>query len=294
MHFKIPLNTLNIFACAARAESFQLAAEQLCISPSAVSHQIRNLEQRLGYKLFKRLDKQVELTERGLELLHSINEPLQQLFIASERALHPPTPSVEISCAPIFATRWLMPRLAEFYARYPVVDLSIKATTDRIDPSTHETDGVIRHGTGNWPELKSHLLINEQPVVVCCPNYLKKLGGQVTAKRLLELPLLDITAHPDRWKDWFAQQNIVADRRKCVVQVQNSAQAIEACQRSKLLCLVDKVMIERELQEGTLAIACAFKAESKYSYYLLWSENKPSKTAFRTFTHWLIEQATAK
>lgn len=291
MHFTIPLNNLNTFACAARVESFQLAAEQLHITPSAVSHQIRKLEQQLGYKLFERLDKQVRLTAEGQQLFQSINRPLHELFQASEQALTPPKPTVHISSVPMFATRWLMPRLSLFQTVQPNIELSIQATTDVVNIDSRQWDCAIRLGDGSWSDVNHLKLIDGDPVVACRTSLLERLGGPLTPKQLLQQPLIDAIATSDRWKAWFAQAGIRTDRRICVMKVQTAAQAIEACLLSDLFILVDKSMIEQEISDGQLTVACDLKEPSRFSYHLVWSKQQVESEAFLKFKAWLLQQA---
>jgi LysR family glycine cleavage system transcriptional activator len=123
MQNRLPLNSLNCFAYAADHLSFQKAAEALYVTPSAVSHQIRNLEKVLGYKLFDRSDQGVKLTSLGENLFADIRNPIQQLQAASRRALRGlKDNSLAISVAPIFATGWLLPRLQNFYISYPEIN----------------------------------------------------------------------------------------------------------------------------------------------------------------------------
>lgn len=290
MHFKIPLNMLNTFACAARVESFQLAAEQLHITPSAVSHQIRKLEQQLDYKLFERLDKQVRLTDQGHRLFQSINRPLHELFQATEQALTPPTPTVQINSVPLFATRWLMPKLDEFQTEHPDIELSIQATTDLVNLDSSNLDCAIRQGDGTWPDVNSIKIMDEQPVVACRPGLLDKLGGALSPIELLQQPLVDAVAHSDRWKAWFAQADIRTDRRICVMQVQTASQAIEVCQLSDHFLLVDRSMIAKEIENGQLAVASDQGKPSAFGYYLIWSKTRDVSDAFVRFKEWLCKQ----
>lgn len=290
MYFKIPLNSLNTFACAARYESFQQAATELHISPSAVSHQIRNLEQQLGYKLFQRLDKRVALTEPGLTLFQSLNQPFHQLHQATEQALKPPSPVVRISCAPLLATRWLMPRLQDFQRQHPTIEIALEATSERIDLDTAALDGVIRHGARHWPQMHELRSIEERAVIACRPGLLKRQGGSVTPEQLAQLPLLDIAAHPDRWQEWFSRFGLKTDRRACSMVVQNGAQAIEACLMSDHFMLLDSNMITSELQNGSLVIAADVECDQHYAFSLLWPRQRVPKPAFIAFRDWLATQ----
>ncbi|MCV6587401.1 MAG: LysR substrate-binding domain-containing protein [Marinobacterium sp.] len=288
MYFRLSLNHLNTFACAARYESFQQAAEQLNVTPSAVSHQVRQLEQQLGYTLFKRLDRQVRLTDAGLTLFQQLNQPLHQLHSAAEQALTTPHQQVKISCAPLYATRWLMPRLPDFRARFPDIEISIQATTEQVALESYELDGLIRHGAHNWPQMHQLRLLDEQPVIACRPALLRRLEvTRVTAELLQHQPLVDIAAHPDRWQAWFHQQGINADRRLCRTVVQNAAQAIDACLFSDLFLLLDRTPIERELADGSLVVVAEPENHEPYGLSLLWSKQRRPRAAFLTFHDWL-------
>jgi len=290
MYFKLTLNSLNTFACAARTESFQHAAEQLHISPSAVSHQIRKLEQQLGYPLFQRGDKQVNLTPRGLALFQQLNQPLHQLHQAAEQALQPQQNLVQISCAPAFATRWLLPRLQQFQQRYPEIEVNIQATTERVALESLQLDGIIRHGNQLWPEMHQLRLLQERSVVVCRPGLLKRLGCHLDAAQIAQQPLLDIAAHTDRWREWFSREGLNTSRQACCITVENTAQAIDACQLSDLFVLLDANMVEKELKEGSLVIAAEVETDAPYGFSLLWSKQRDASQAFLTFRDWLAQQ----
>ena len=144
MRARLSFQNLNTFATAAEVLSFQEAAELLHVTPSAVSHQIRSLEASLGYPLFERLDKRVRLTNRGRQLFLEIREPLKQLHQASRNALHGSEDNaLALSVAPVFATRWLLPRLKNFRARYPEISLSVIAAAGLVDFRSDPFDAAI-------------------------------------------------------------------------------------------------------------------------------------------------------
>lgn len=292
MYFKLTLNSLNTFACAARCESFQQAAAQLHISPSAVSHQIRNMESLLGYTLFQRGDKKVSLTPQGRSLLQQINQPLHLLHQATEQALQPQQAVVRISCAPVFATRWLLPRLNDFQQQHPEIEISIQATTERVALESLQLDGIIRHGNRRWPEMHQLQLLEERSVIACRPALLKRHSAPMSAAQIARQPLLDIAAHTDRWQEWFSREGLNTTRQACCVSVENTAQAVEACLLSDLFVLLDANMIERELAEGSLTIAAEVDTDRPYGFSLLWSKQRPASEAFMAFHHWLATQQT--
>ena len=164
MQSRLPLNSLNTFAAAAEKLSFQAAAEVLFVTPSAVSHQIRHLEELLGYKLFERLDKRVRLTTQGERLFNDIRLPIGQLHEAARRAQRGVDDStLAISVAPMLATGWLLPRLKDFYQLNSDINLSVVAATEVVDFSSDPFDASIRMGRGGWSNVKAvHLFGSEQ------------------------------------------------------------------------------------------------------------------------------------
>ena len=200
MRARLSFQNLNTFATAAEVLSFQEAAELLHVTPSAVSHQIRSLEASLGYPLFERLDKRVRLTNRGRQLFLEIREPLKQLHQASRNALHGSEDNaLALSVAPVFATRWLLPRLKNFRARYPEISLSVIAAAGLVDFRSDPFDAAIRMGNGHWPDTVSKRLFGKRIVAVCHPNLIMNNGGSTLSDiRMVAIKAEDAIGLVDR------------------------------------------------------------------------------------------------
>ncbi len=295
MQTRLPLNNLNTFAAAAEQLSFQLAAEVLYVTPSAVSHQIRNLESILGYPLFDRLDKRVRLTPQGERLFADIRAPLKELHQASRRALRGlQDNSLALSVAPVIATGWLLPRLKDFYARNPDINLSVIATTELVDVSSDPFDASIRMGLGDWENTLSYRLFNREIVAVCHPAMLDAHPGLFSVTELGQAARIQNASLPTLWNEWFESAGIEAPAKKTIhLQVQNSAQMIEVLQSADCVGLVDRNFIANDIRSGRLAIACDHVLADEVGYFLTAPQISQSLPSLQSFRDWLESQLTA-
>src|SRR6266851_4228437 len=166
-----PLNGLKAFEAAARSESITRAAAELNVTPGAVSHQVKALENAFGLKLFRRDRQRLILTDAGREYLAVIRDALDQIAVGTERLLQRQESGVlTVSTSPDFAAKWLVNRLSHFAEKYPDVDLRVSATTHYLDFARDDVDIAIRHGDGNWPGLDVQRLYSERLFPVCSPK----------------------------------------------------------------------------------------------------------------------------
>lgn len=291
MQAKLSFNHLNTFATAAQTLSFQQAASLLHVTPSAVSHQVRSLEERLGYSLFERLDKQIRLTAEGTRFYQQIREPLQQLHAASAKALRRSEDNhLTLSVAPVFATRWLLPRLKNFHAQHPEINLSILATTQLVDLRVEPVDAVIRMGMGPWPGTNGQKLFERCLIAVCHPRLLAAQGGDfLTPEQVAQQPLIYNAAMPGLWEAWFAAAGIKTPSHRGL-EVDSSAQTLESLDSTDAIGLVDLLFVADELTAGRLALACQHQLTGYESGFLLYPDNKPVSAALQTFSAWLLAQ----
>ena len=289
MQHRLPLNNLNTFASAAEHLSFQQAADSLYVTPSAVSHQVRNLEKILGYKLFNRLDKGVSLTPQGEVLFADIRLPMKQIHEASRKALRGLSDNtLALSVAPVFATGWLLPRLKGFYAHHAEINLSVIATTDLVDFQSDPFDASIRMGRGGWEDIESIRLFNQEIVAVCHPALLDTNKSMFTPAQMLEVNLIDNLSMAGLWKDWFRSAGINAHFKNSIkLQVQSSAQVIEALQSGDAIGLIDRKFISNDIESGRLAIACDHVLYSEDGYFLAFPSTAKELTSFQIFRDWL-------
>ena len=172
-----PLSALRAFEAVARRLSFSRAAEDLHVTPGAVSQQIRSLEELLGESLFVRTKRSVALTDVAMQMLPDIQAGLETLSRAiNSKATSSSGKTLTISVAPSFASKWLLPRLAEFSDQHPDIDLRISATVALADFRRDKVDLAIRLGRGSYPDLHAERLFGETLAPLCSPKLLKAKG----------------------------------------------------------------------------------------------------------------------
>src|SRR5215813_7641157 len=197
------LNALKAFEAAARHESFTRAAEELCVTQGAVSHQVKALEVELGIKLFNRERQRLLITEGGREYLTVLRDAFDRIAVGTERVVQRQSAGVlTVSTSPDFAAKWLVHRLGRFAEVHPGIDLRVSATMHHVDFAREDIDLAVRHGDGNWNGLHVARLCSEELFAVCSP---KLLSGRPRVRKphdLLKFPLLHVSDR-DGWRQWL-------------------------------------------------------------------------------------------
>src|SRR6187455_2295566 len=192
-----PLNALKAFEAAARHESFTRAAEELCVTQGAVSHQVKALEVELGLKLFNRERQRLVITEAGRAYLIVVRDAFDRIAAGTERLLQRQSGGVlTVSTSPNFAAKWLVHRLGRFSEAHPEIDLRISASMHHVDFAREEVDVAVRHGDGRWPGLHVSRLCAEALFPVCAPALVdgeKGLRSPADLRRHLLLHANDAT-----------------------------------------------------------------------------------------------------
>ena len=290
---RIPsFNSLRTFEAAARLLSFNLAAEELNVTPSAVSHQIRQLESVLDITLFRRLDKQIVLTPEGQRYYPQVHIGIRQLIEATQQLQkHCARDVLRLSVAPIFATRWLMPRMARFQAQVPQCEVSIQATTTITDFKIDEVDIAIRYGSGEWPGLHAIELLKETLCPVCSPEFIPKLKskGQQNA-----IPLITISVRPDDWQQWLEYSHMEDLQIQEGPVFESISQTVEAAITGAGLTIVDPILITRELETGQLVIPFDIRCPSNKSYYLVYPHSDKNREIVQQFEKWIRKEIEIK
>ena len=177
---------LKAFEAAARHESFTRAAEELCVTQGAVSHQVKALEAELAIKLFNRERQRLIITEAGRDYLAVVRDALDRLAVGTERLLQRQSAGVlTVSTSPDFAAKWLVHRLGHFAEAHAGIDLRVSATMHHVDFAREDVDMAVRHGDGNWSGLDAVQLSSEQLFAICSPKLLsgRRLGKPAVAAR---------------------------------------------------------------------------------------------------------------
>src|SRR5262245_23410169 len=171
------LNALKAFEAAARHESFTRAAEELCVTQGAVSHQVKGLEEELGVKLFNRERQRLLITEAGREYLVVVRDALDRIAMGTERLVQRQSSgALTISTSPDFAAKWLVHRRGRFAEAPPDSDVRVSATMHHVDFAREEVDLAVRHGDGNWAGMHVERLCAEQLFPVCSPKLVEDRG----------------------------------------------------------------------------------------------------------------------
>lgn len=305
-----PLQSLRVFECAARLLSFKLAAEELHVTPAAISHQIKGLEEHLGVPLFVRLTRALQLTDAGAAMLPHVQEGLRMLARGAEAAAGTPARTqLEVIVPPSFGTRWLMPRLQGFTRRYPDINLSLSTRLTSIDVSESpgarrdlddlregRTDAEIRFGNGRYPGMRADLIFEAEYVPVCNP-------ALISSKRPLASPgdlRYHVLIHDDtipelderpQWSEWLRVAGVTDVDVSRGPHFSNSGLALDAAKDGLGLTLAFRPLVARDIAEGRLAVPFDIALHTRYAYYLVTPEvtgERPELSAFRT---WLLEEA---
>lgn len=204
------LNSLRTFECAARLQSFALAAKELYVSPSAISHQIKQLEDRLGVSLFIRLDRKITLSPAGERYYPEVKKGIEillgatnELLAENSQADEPLT--VQMSVVPFFATRWLLPHLNKFRELHPQWQIKMQTSTDASDFEVQNFDLVIRRGKGPWEGMVAKLLCHERLAAVCHPSLAKQIQQP---NDLAKQALLFNAKVMSEWPEWYESQQL--------------------------------------------------------------------------------------
>ena len=196
------LNALKSFEAAARHESFTRAAEELCVTQGAVSHQVKALEQELGVTLFRRERQRLAITEAGRDYLAVIRDAFDRIAVGTERLMQRQNAGLlTISTSPDFAAKWLVHRIGRFSEAHPDIDLRVSATMQHIDFAREEVDLAVRHGDGQWAGLHVERLAAEELFPVCSPALLRRRRLRKPAD-LLKFPLLHLATR-EGWPAWL-------------------------------------------------------------------------------------------
>src|SRR3954447_14596611 len=198
-----PLNALKVFEAAARHESFTRAAEELCVTQGAVSHQVKALETQLAIKLFNRERQRLIITEAGRDYLTIVRDALDRIAIRTERLLQRQSAGVlTVSTSRDFAAKWLVHRLGHFAEAHSGIDLRVSATLHHVDFAREEVDLAVRHGDGNWPGLDTVRLSPEKLFAVCSPKLLSGRRRLSKPADILKHPLIHLDSR-EEWTRWL-------------------------------------------------------------------------------------------
>ena len=287
---RLPLSSLRVFVASAEHLHFSRAADALGVSAAAVSMQIRALEEYLGVPLFRRNGRQVELTADGQALLPKVRQALEDLELAldSMRADRRQG-QLCISVLPSFLQQWLLPRLPDFHARHPRIDLRIETSRDMTDFLREDVQAVVRFGLGDWRNLHVEMLLREWLVPVCAPKLLREHGKLTDRRQLDRVPLIQVSTEP--WSEWLDEAT--SDNRVKGSSMDDSAAAVRAAIAGQGFALARWSLAADEVASGQLVVASERITCSRRGYYFVCPRQYLDLEKVRMLRAWLVEKALA-
>lgn len=283
-----PLNALKAFEAAARHLSIKLAAEELCVTPGAVSQLIKVLEQYLNVKLFERVTRGIYLTDAGRDYLPSIRNAFRQIGEASERiGAQADSRMLTISATPFFASAWLIPRLASFRSAQPDIDLQIVTSTALVDFSRSDVDVAIRHGMGRYPGLQSDHVVTGEIMAIAAPTLVAKLGQPEKPSDLTSWPQVH-DSERKAWDLWFETHGVLERTTVRGPSFDDSGLLLRAVLAGQGAGLLPAALVEEELRDGRLNQLFPPKRMEDFAYYLVCPDNRRNQPKIVAFRDWIL------
>jgi LysR family glycine cleavage system transcriptional activator len=290
-----PLIAVRYFEAAARHLSFTKAAQELHVTHSAISHQIKALEEWLGVPLFRRLNRSLMLTEAGQSYARPVRESLEKLGEAS-RALRSreQTGTLTVSVMPSFAAKFLVPRLGSFRRAHPDIDVRISANERLVDFAREDVDVAVRSGRGNWPGLRVDWLARENLFPVCSPKLLSGPIPLATPADLLQHTLMHDSDWPDSmWPRWLSVAGVKAEPFKSSLSFNYSNLMIQAAIDGLGVALAQEALVRDDLASGRLVKPFDIDMPSDYANYVVTPEATAERPKVKAFREWLLAEIAA-
>lgn len=287
-----PPSWLRTFGVAARHMSFTRAAEELHVTQSAVSQQIRLLEDRLGQPLFHRLPQSLQLTEAGKAYLPVVREAFERLAFGTEEVFGIARQGlVTVRATPGFAEFWLAPRLEALFAAYPELELRVTSTIWNTDSIESGVDLEVRYGLGEWGELEAACLTREHLVPVCSPGVAARLQGD--PRHLARVRLLHTDGFRNGWPEWLDAAGVarhVDGGSGC--HFDTAILPLRLAEEGLGVALGRSSMIGQRLHHGRLVAPFDTPVPTREAFHLCWPSDTPLHPDAEIVRDWLIASAT--
>jgi LysR family glycine cleavage system transcriptional activator len=287
-----PLGALRAFEAAARHLSFKAAADELAVTPTAISHQLRLLEDSLGQRLFERRIRKVTLTPAGEALYPVLRDGFDLFAQAIERLrAGPQRQRLTLSATPAFVAKWLVPRLGEWQVLHPRIDLHLHASEAPVDLAGGSADAAIRYGRGNWPELQSEQLLPSLFAPVASPRLKLRNPADLQTHTLLHFDWRQRRRDTPTWKRWSEQAGIALDISGGL-RFSDESHAIQAAIAGQGVALLGLPLVAAELASGALVqpFGPALQGDS---YHLVTRPERAQQPEIVALRNWLCAAATS-
>lgn len=284
-----PLATLQAFEAAVRHQSYSRAAEELHLTHGAISRQIAALEQRVGYRLFTR-EKQSMVPTSAARLL--VTDLRQAMTMLERRFSGDPEPEsrhrLTLSLLPTYASRWLVPRLADFLVQLPEIDLVLDVRMDAADFSAGHADCAVRFGSGGRKHVQQLALHGDVQFPVCAPHFrggdLPRTPDEIARSTLLYNPWLP-------WEPWLDAADIDGEAPRPTLSFTDSSVLLDAAVAGLGIAMGRATLVEGDLRSGRLVRLSSIAVRDPYQYWFVWPVNHPRLAQIQRLGDWLLQQS---
>ncbi len=290
------LSLLYTFEVVARRLSFTVAADELCLSQSAVSRKIGSLENELKKSLFVRKHRAIELTPEGRRLFDSVTRGLSEIAgCIAELRTDPETPQITLAAAVAFSYYSLLPRLERFSERYPEIDLRVLATDQRVDLRKENVDVAVLYGDGFWPGVEVQPLFDECVYPVCSPDYLRDHPELASPPDILNQILLHLEGGGNiwgavDWQSWLLQQGETGQPARRGVRLNSYPMVLQGAEAGRGVALGWSYITDQMLAEDRLVCPVDEPLTTGYSYYIGASEKTITDPSIAGFFQWIMAE----
>jgi len=286
-----PLNALRAFEATARLLTLSAAAAELNVTPSAISHQVKSLEDSLGVHLFRRANRRLILTADGRALLPGLSDAFRRIAAAvSELETNQRQGVLTISMLETLAMHWFMPRLPNFQSAHPDIEVRISTTTRMIDFEREDIDLAIRHGQGKWPGLAADFLFPLEIMPVCSPTLATGATPLKTPADLKAHILLHTTARASDWPNWLASANVAGLVPARALTFEKTNFALAAAMKGIGIAITDRHIVMDDLESGRLIAPFDHVLGEDTGYYLAYPLERAAHPKTRLFRDWLMQE----
>ncbi|QDF40421.1 transcriptional regulator GcvA [Bradyrhizobium symbiodeficiens] len=285
------LNGLRAFEAAARHLSFTLAASELNVTQTAISHQIRRLEEEFGIRLFIRQNRALALTPEARDYLPGVRAAFNDLRLATDRLLRKDDDKVlTISTLASLAAKWLLPRLTDFQESHPGIDVRITTSTSLVDFQRDNVDAAIRYGRGQWPGLRADWLMADELFPVCSPSLLRGDKPLRQPEDLRGYPLLHTSnANSDDWRLWLTAAGLPADiARQPGITFDMIFMTIQAAIDGIGVAMGRTSYVQDDIAKGRLVVPFKIALPADAGFYLVAPEGRREAPKLTAFRQWML------
>ena len=284
----LPLNNLRAFEAAARHLSFTNAAIELRVTPAALSHQVKALEDRLGFPLFHRLPRGLALTDEGQAMLPVLRESFDAIALMLEQLTGSTEAVLSVGVVGTFAVGWLLPRVEAFRRLHPGIDVRLSTNNNRVDIAEEGLDFAVRFGDGAWHGVDAEHLMAAPVSPLCAPQIARRLRAPADLLRETLLRSYRI----DDWSCWFAAAGLQAPVARGPM-FDSSRLMVEAAMQGLGVALAPPSLFGRELEEGRLVRPFPTEADIG-AYWLTRLKSKPLSPEMAAFRTWITSEAQSR